>query len=118
MARGCPVLADWRQRLGLRLRAARQRCGLTQEQVAERVGVHVTHIAKIEGGERTPSLDALVRIAQALEVGVAEITAAIDEPPQPGLEPALGEVLAVLRRCDARRLRLLLRIAEAVAAEP
>jgi len=41
--------------LGTNLREARERLGLTQEQVAERSGVHATEVSRIEGRQARPS---------------------------------------------------------------
>lgn len=54
--------------LGSNLRDARKRLGLTQEQVAERSGVHPTEISRIEAGKRDPRASTLQRLAQAVEM--------------------------------------------------
>ena len=53
--------------LGTNLREARERLKLTQEQVAERSGVHATEISRIEGGKRDPQVSTLIRLAKAVE---------------------------------------------------
>ncbi len=53
---------------GTNLRGARKRLGLTQEQVAERSGVHATEISRIETGKRDPQVSTLERLAKAVEV--------------------------------------------------
>ena len=54
--------------LGTNLREARERLGLTQEQVAERSGVNATEVSRIEGGKRDPKVSTLERLAKAVEV--------------------------------------------------
>lgn len=54
--------------LGTNLREARERLGLTQEQVAERSGVHATEVSRIEGGKRDPQVSTLLRLAKAVGV--------------------------------------------------
>lgn len=54
--------------LGTNLLAARKRLGLTQEQVAERSGVHATEVSRIEAGKRDPKVSTLRRLAKAVEV--------------------------------------------------
>jgi transcriptional regulator with XRE-family HTH domain len=44
--------------------------GLTQQQLAEKVGTKQPSIARLEGGRSTPSLDFLRRVAQALDARV------------------------------------------------
>jgi len=53
---------------GANLREARKRLGLTQEQVAERCGVHATEVSRIEAGKRDPKVSTLRRLAAAVEV--------------------------------------------------
>lgn len=54
--------------LGTNLREARVRLGLTQEQVAQRSGVHSTEVSRIEAGKRDPKVSTLERLAKAVEV--------------------------------------------------
>lgn len=53
---------------GRNLRAARERLGLTQEEVAQRSGVHATEVSRIEAGKRDPKVSTLERLAKAVEV--------------------------------------------------
>jgi transcriptional regulator with XRE-family HTH domain len=53
---------------GSNLRAARERLGLTQEEVAQRSGVHATEVSRIEAGKRDPKVSTLLRLAKAVEV--------------------------------------------------
>jgi transcriptional regulator with XRE-family HTH domain len=54
--------------LGSNLRDARKKLGLTQEEVAERSGVHPTEISRIEAGKRDPRVSTVKRLAAAVEV--------------------------------------------------
>ena len=54
--------------IGSRIKAARERAHLTQEQLAEIVDISPTHMSVIERGVKTPKLDTFVRIANALGV--------------------------------------------------
>jgi len=46
----------------------RAKHGLSQRQLAERLGVHQSDVARMESGEHAPSLERLVRIASGLEI--------------------------------------------------
>ena len=46
--------------LGLRIKMLRTEKGLTQEKLAEALGISLEHIGKIERGKRTPSLDLVI----------------------------------------------------------
>jgi len=54
--------------LSTRLIALRKDMGLTQQQMAETIGIHVNSLKKYEAGQAQPSLDALKKIALALHV--------------------------------------------------
>ena len=54
--------------LGARIREQRKRKGKTQEQLAELLGIDQKHMSRIELGKSYPSLDRLIKIAEALEV--------------------------------------------------
>ena len=56
--------------LGAKIRTERKNMRLTQEQLAERVGVSTNFIGQIERGERKLSLETLVALANALGTGV------------------------------------------------
>jgi transcriptional regulator with XRE-family HTH domain len=51
-----------------RLREARERLGLSQEEVARRSGVHPTEVSRIEAGKRDPRISTLCQLAKAVEV--------------------------------------------------
>ena len=59
--------------LGKNLRAARERLGLTQEQVAERSGVQAGEVSRIETGKRDPKVSTLERLAKAVEAKPGEL---------------------------------------------
>jgi transcriptional regulator with XRE-family HTH domain len=59
------------------LRAARERAKLTQSQLAERVGLAPSHIARLEGGDRlNPRFETIARIAAELGASLDEIAIA------------------------------------------
>jgi len=60
---------DYR-RLGERIREERRKLGLTQAQLAEAVDISDTYMGAIERGERSLTLDTLVRLVNRLGVTV------------------------------------------------
>ena len=52
--------------LGVRVRSERERLGLTQAELAQRMGTTQPTVARLEAGGVTPSLDTLHRAADAL----------------------------------------------------
>jgi transcriptional regulator with XRE-family HTH domain len=61
-------LAFWHMEFPERLTALRKERGLTQQALADQVGVHVLQIRRYEGGNSQPTLDVIRRLAQALRV--------------------------------------------------
>lgn len=58
------------KRLGQRIREERQRLNFTQAQLAEEINISDTYMGAIERGERSLTLDTLVRLANRLGVTV------------------------------------------------
>jgi transcriptional regulator with XRE-family HTH domain len=58
---------DWMS-FSARFLQLRKQHGLTQPQMAERVGIHLTQVRRYESGEAQPSLDILKRIAITFSV--------------------------------------------------
>lgn len=50
-----------------RVKARRKELGLTQAEVAERLGISRPVVAEIENGKREPGLGVMSRLAEALE---------------------------------------------------
>jgi len=59
--------------LGSNLKAARLKLRLTQEQVAERSGVHSTEVSRIEAGKRDPQVSTVEKLAKAVKVRPGEL---------------------------------------------
>lgn len=76
------IMADYqsaRWRFGDRVRAGRTEKGITQEKLGELIQKSTEHISYLERGERSPSFEVILDIAQALDVPVAFLTS-VDEP--------------------------------------
>lgn len=66
------------QIFGRHLRELRTARGLTQGQLAERCATSISAISNFEAGNNSPTLGTLVRLADALECGVAELVKVLD----------------------------------------
>jgi transcriptional regulator with XRE-family HTH domain len=66
---------DIRKRLGNNLRRHRLEKGWSQEDFADRAGLHRTYISDIERGARNPTITVVQIIADALEVEAATLIA-------------------------------------------
>lgn len=60
------------------VRRIRERRELTQEQLGWASGIHQTAIARIESGERKPTLDTIFKLARGLEVKPGELFEGIE----------------------------------------
>ncbi len=80
-----------------RLATLRKEKGLTQQQLAEQVGLHQTQIHRYEGGTSEPSMDALRRLARALAVSVDEL---VFEPSERGADEEFRQHFEALRTFD------------------
>lgn len=61
--------------LGAAVRRLRLGADLRQEDLAHRAGVHFTTLRRIETGKADPTLSTLRRLAEALDVRLAELVA-------------------------------------------
>ena len=61
------------QRLAERLRGHRAREGMTQDQVAKRLGCHESAVSRWESGSRFPTGEDLVALADLFEVSIDEL---------------------------------------------
>lgn len=59
--------------LGAKIRRLRKDLGLSQETLAERIGVSPVYICMVENGKRTMSLALLDRIANELETTISDL---------------------------------------------
>jgi transcriptional regulator with XRE-family HTH domain len=59
---------EFRKTLGQRIKATRKERGLTQKELAQRMGFSYQQLNKYEGGFNVPSADLLQRFAQELDV--------------------------------------------------
>ena len=62
-----------RRSFGKRIKQLRREKGYTQEQLADRAGLHRTYIGSIERGEQNISLDNIDKIARALSTNITEL---------------------------------------------
>jgi transcriptional regulator with XRE-family HTH domain len=108
--------------IGKALRGARNRFGLTQEDVAERVGLAAEVYGRMERGTVLPSVPTLVRLANALGVsanflvGLATEESPDDADPsqaiiRDGLTSDSRRVLRIVRRMEPEELRTFKKLA-------
>lgn len=64
-----------KSRFGARLRQLRDERGYSQEELAERAGLHRNYVGGVERGERNLALENIIKLAKALAVKPADLFA-------------------------------------------
>lgn len=107
--------------LGGALLAARERSGLTQAEVASRVGMASAVYGRIERGQMLPSVPTLCRLCVTLEVSSDELLGldaaereALAGPPGPEPLPEFRRLVSLVRTLSPSALRTLTAVATAV----
>ncbi|AUI53380.1 transcriptional regulator [Arthrobacter crystallopoietes] len=65
--------------LGDNLKRIRRQFSISQEQLAERCGLHRTYVGAVERGERNPSLTSLLRLSHGLGIPLSELVYGVDQ---------------------------------------
>ncbi|RUT43717.1 XRE family transcriptional regulator [Paenibacillus anaericanus] len=91
--------------VGARIKALRKEQGLSQEALGEKGGFHFSYIGQIERGEKNVSLLSLAKVANALEVNVAQIFAyAYEESEQ--IDVNIQDIVTMLRESSPEKVRV------------
>lgn len=61
------------EKVGMTVRRFREVLQISQEELADRCGLHRTYIGSVERGERNISLDNIVRLAKSLDVSASQL---------------------------------------------
>jgi len=91
------------------IRDLRHRSGLSQRQLAMRMGVPRTYVSKIENEKATPTLSSLARLAAALEVTVPDLlrdcgSSREDEVADLLTDPFVAELVEFTSKLNAMQL--------------
>ena len=97
--------------LGQRIRAARLAAGLSQEQLAEMVGLTSQHISHTEVASTKISLPALVKIANALHTSVDKL---LSDSIQDSKAHLMTDVQMIFADCNPDEVYVMLEAANAV----
>lgn len=94
-------------KIGQQIRKLRKAHGFSQEELAEKVDISVTHMSHIETGNTKLSLPVFLDIAQVLEVSTDEL---LGESGYESSSKALSEISAVLECCSAKEAKVIAEI--------
>ena len=95
------ALSDAARILGERIRDARLKLGLSQEEIANLASINVSNYGKVERGLSNPTFHMLVRVASVLNIDPGELLAGMTASQLPEL-PASFSALDYIREKQAR----------------
>jgi len=90
--------------IGARIKAAREKAGMTQEDLAAAVEMSPTHISVIERGVKPPKLATLVKIANALKVSSDMLLQDVVTYATDGIASELSVAVSKLPKKDQERM--------------
>lgn len=64
--------------LGQTISQLRQNLGLSQEELADRAGIHRTYVSQLERGIKSPTLAVLIKIARALDTKPSRLVRSVE----------------------------------------
>ncbi len=70
---------DIRERFGFAVKMRREELGLTQEELADRAGIHRTYLSDIERGTRNPSLINIERLSESLSMPMSKLFQLVEQ---------------------------------------
>ncbi len=59
--------------IGKRLRAVREKTGISQEELSERAGYYRTYVGHIENGKHSPSVHTIWRLAKVMKIDIGDL---------------------------------------------
>lgn len=90
--------------VGARIRTARERAKMTQEDLAAVLDMSPTHISVIERGVKAPKLETLVNIANALQVSTDMLLQDVATYANDGIASELTIAVSKLPRKEQERI--------------
>lgn len=87
-------------KIGQRIRKYRKAQSYSQEQLAEMVGISVTHMSHIETGNTKLSLPVLVNLAEVLGVQTDDIL----KEQHSSKDATISEIIGIIENCDEKEL--------------
>lgn len=64
---------EFYKQLGRNIRCQRDKMGMTQQELADKLGISLNFMGKIEVAFSKPSLDTLIKIANGLDISVSDL---------------------------------------------
>lgn len=100
--------------IGERIKLARRSCRMTQETLAEKMGVSIAFLSRIERGSSQINLKRLSQICAILGTTEGEILNGVSSTSSSYLDSELSNIL---KDCSAEQIKLIYDIAKVVAGK-
>jgi len=98
--------------IGGRLKTRRKALRLTQDQLAERLGIEKETVSRLETGFVTPSIGRLSTLAEALDLSLEELLRDVSDRPA----DQAGSLIAAIQTLPAEERALVIRTATDLAS--
>ena len=93
--------------IGERIKKVRKECGMTQENLAEKLDVSIGYVSQVERGITKISLDLLCAVSTVL---ICNVAALVSESAINSEDYMEGEILNELRKLDGRKKKFVLNL--------
>ena len=102
---------DTKQLIGARIKEVRNKKGLTQEQLSEKMEINPKYLSSIERGNENPTLNTLLKLSESLEVDLSVIFSFIQiEDPR----ERKSMITSLLDQADNEELKLVFKVLAAI----
>jgi transcriptional regulator with XRE-family HTH domain len=102
---------DPKKLIGQRIAEIRNKRGMTQDQLAEKMEISPKYLSSIERGKENPTLNTLINLAQSLNVDLGAIFSFI-QIEDPSKRKAL--VTSLLNKADENQVKLALKVLSSI----
>jgi len=102
---------DLKKMIGSRIQEIRNKKGITQDQLSEKVGISSKYLSSIERGKENPTLNTILKMARSLDVMPDEFFTHL-EIEDPGKRKSM--IIEMLDEADDDKLKLAYKVLSAV----
>ena len=102
---------DLKEMIGSRIQEIRNKRGITQDQLSEKVGISSKYLSSIERGKENPRLNTILKLARSLDVKLDEFFTHLDIE-----DPAKRKsmIIEMLDEADEDKLKLAYKVLSAM----
>ena len=100
--------------IGQRLKVARKKAGLTQQELAEKLNLSIAFISRVERGSSHINLKRLTEFCSILNISEGEILNGVSNSNEKYL---VSEFADILNKCSPLRQKLIYKISKIIAEE-